>query len=165
MKRSIKIKTVLPHPPELVWKALTDPRVLGMWFMESDIKPSEGAEFEFRMAPQKGWDGITHCRIVNIEPLKHISYTYSGEATGEKALACAGIHSDSADKAGKSFFTKLDTLLAFDLSPTCGGTILTMRQSGYSGLLQVIVRYIMQMGWKKQLKKRLPAALDKIAEE
>lgn len=162
MIRSIKLKTVLPYPPALVWKALTDARILGTWFMENNITLLPGAEFEFKMAPQKGWDGITHCQILHIEPLKQIAYTYKGEATGEKALACAGIHSDSADKAGKGFFTKLNTILTFDLSPTCGGTILTMRQSGYNGLLQVLVSYIMQMGWKKQLKKKLPATLEKM---
>lgn len=133
--------------------------------MENDIKPEPGFQFQFKMAPQKGWDGITHCKITNVEPLKNISYTYKGEATGEKALACAGIHSDQADKMGKGFFTKLDTILNFKLMSTCGGTILLMEQSGYAGFLQVIVSYIMQMGWKKQLKKKLPLVLEKVSKD
>ena len=117
------------------------------------------------MAPQKGWDGITHCKIINVEPLQHISYTYKGEATGEKALACAGIHSEQADKAGKGLFTKLDTILIFKLMPTCGGTILFMEQSGYAGFMQLLVSYIMKMGWKKQLKKKLPLVLAKMEKD
>lgn len=162
MKKTIRIKTILPYQTNLVWQALTDSKWLSMWFMENDIEPKPGFEFQFKMAPQKGWDGITHCKIINVEPLQHISYTYKGEATGEKALACAGINSEQADKAGKGLFTKLDTILNFKLMPTCGGTILFMEQSGYTGFLQVIVSYIMKMGWKKQLNKKLPLVLEKM---
>lgn len=162
MTRTIQIKTFLPYSQEKVWAALTDAGLLGKWFMENDIKPEIGYEFTFRMAPQKGWDGITHCQITELEPLKRITYTYSGEATGEKALACAGIHSDAADKVTKGIFAKLDTILSFTLEPSCGGTILVMKHSGYKGLKLVIVSLIMHMGWKKQLRKKLPKLLEKM---
>lgn len=162
MTRTIKLKTVLPYPPEKVWLALTDAKLLGKWFMENDIEPKPGHDFTFRMAPQKGWDGITYCEITAVEPQKYISYTYRGEATGEKALACAGIHSDKADKLTKSIFTRLDTVLSFSLSPTCVGTILSMQQSGYKGLKLVLISLIMHMGWKKQLRKKLPKVLEQM---
>jgi uncharacterized protein YndB with AHSA1/START domain len=162
MTRAIRLKVVLPHPVEKVWRALTDSRILGTWFMENDLEPVPGHYFTFRMAPQKGWDGITHCEVQQVEPPKHIAYTYRGEATGEKALACAGIHSATADSMTKGIFTKLDTVVRFRLEPTCGGTILHLEQSGYRGIKMVIISLIMQMGWKKQLKKRLPAVLDKM---
>ena len=163
MKRTIKLKTVFPHPPEKVWQALTDAELLGTWFMQNDIKPELNRYFTFRMAPQKGWDGITHCEITSLEPLKHITYTYRGEATGEKALACAGIHSDAADKVTKGIFAKLDTVLSFTLEPTCGGTVLSLEHSGYRGLKLVIISFIMQPGWKKQLRKKLPKVLERMA--
>lgn len=162
MTRTINLKTVLPYPPEKVWLALTDAKLLGSWFMENNIEPTPGYYFTFRMAPQKGWDGITHCEITAVEPQKHIAYTYRGEATGEKALACAGIHSDAADKLTKGIFAKLDTVLNFTLEPTCGGTILSMEHSGYKGLKLVIVSLVMQMGWKKQLRKKLPKVLERM---
>jgi uncharacterized protein YndB with AHSA1/START domain len=163
--RTIKLKTVLPYPQETVWKALTDAELLGSWFMENNIEPVTGHYFTFRMKPQKGWDGITHCEIIAIEPPKHIAYTYRGEATGEKALACAGVHSDTADKLTKGIFAKLDTTLSFSLEPTCGGTILHLKHSGYKGLKLVIISLIMQMGWKKQLNRKLPKVLKRMSEE
>jgi uncharacterized protein YndB with AHSA1/START domain len=163
MKRSIKLKTFLPYPQDMVWQALTDAKLLGSWFMENDIEPRKGHDFTFRMAPQKGWDGITHCTIMDIEPPSRIRYTYRGEATGEKALACAGVHSDTADKLTKGIFAKLDTVLSFKLEPTCGGTILSMEHSGYKGFKLAIVSLIMKMGWKKQLKKKLPRVLEGMA--
>jgi uncharacterized protein YndB with AHSA1/START domain len=131
MTRTIKLKTFLPYSPEKVWLALTDSRLLGSWFMQNDILPEPGHHFTFRMKPQKGWDGITYCEITAAEPQRHIDYTYREEATGEKALACAGIHSDAADKISKNIFTRLDTVLSFTLEPTCGGTLLHLEHAGY----------------------------------
>lgn len=165
MQRTIKIKQCFPYPVEQVWKALTDPMLLGKWFMENNLQPALGHEFTFRMAPQKGWDGITYCKIVELQPMEKIAYTYCGTATGEKALACANIHSGKADAIGKGIFTTLDTKLKFTLSTTCGGTCLAMEHSGYKGLKLVIVSLVMGMGWKKQLRKRLPLVLEQISRE
>jgi uncharacterized protein YndB with AHSA1/START domain len=162
MTRTIKLKTVLPYAPDKVWLALTDPKILGSWFMENNIEPRQGHSFMFRMKPQKGWDGITYCEITALEQQKHIAYSYRGEATGEKALACAGIHSNAADKLTRGIFTKLDTMVSFTLEPTCGGTILLMEQSGFRGLKLVIISFIMKMGWKKQLRKKLPKVLQQM---
>ena len=155
----------MPYPQEKVWQALTEPEWLGSWFMENDIEPTQGHYFTFRMKPQKGWDGITHCEVISVEPQKSIAFTYRGEATGEKALACAGVHSDTADKLTKGIFAKLDTVLSFRLEPTCGGTILSMEHSGYKGMKLVIISFIMQMGWKKQLRRRLPKVLERMINE
>jgi uncharacterized protein YndB with AHSA1/START domain len=130
--------------------------------MENDFEPILNREFTFRMAPQKGWDGITHCKVTELEPMKKIAYTYSGSASGEKALACAGIHSETADKATKNLFTKLDTRLAIELEPTCGGTILKLTHSGFKGFVQVIISFIFGKGWKKQVKIRLPKVLQEM---
>lgn len=165
MTRTIKLKTFLPYSRDKVWQALTDPKLLGSWFMENNIQPTLGHYFTFSMEPQKGWDGVTHCEIIAVEPRKHIAYTYRGEATGEKALACAGIHSDTADNLTKGIFTRLDTILSFTLEPTCGGTILYLKHSGYKGLKLVIISLIMQMGWKKQLVKKLPKVLERLTNE
>jgi len=138
--------------------------ITGTWFMENNIVPKLHQEFTFKMAAQKGWDGITYCKITALEPIQHIAYTYRGEATGEKALACAGIHSDTAGKVTKGIFAQLDTVLSFRLEPTCGGTILYLEHSGYKGLKLVIVSLIMGMGWKKQVRKKLPKVLQNLKE-
>jgi uncharacterized protein YndB with AHSA1/START domain len=160
--RTIKLKTYLTYSPNIVWQALTEPKLLGSWFMENDIEPTSGHYFTFRMKPQKGWDGITHCEIISAEPQKYISYTYRGEATGEKALACAGIDSNTADNLTKGIFTRLDTILKFTLEPSNGGTILHLEHSGFKGLKLSIISWIMQAGWKKQLRKKLPKVLEKM---
>lgn len=162
MNRTIKLDIFLPYDQALVWRALTEADLLGKWFMPNNIKAETGHYFTFRMKAQKGWDGITHCEIISAIPRRYLAYTYRGEATGEKALACAGIHSDKADKLTKGIFTKLDTVLSFSLETTCGGTLLKVKQSGYKGIKLVLISFIMEMGWKKQLSKKLPNLLQKL---
>lgn len=165
MKRKIRIKRFFPYQPEYIWLALTQAKLLGGWFMENDIVPAADHEFTFRMAPQKGWNGITYCRITEVEPLHKISYTYRGSASGEKTLACAGIHSEAADKMTKGIFTELDTVLSFSLTPVCGGTVLTLEHFGFKGLKLVIVSFVMGMGWKKQFVEKLPLIMEEIVKK
>jgi len=158
MQRNLRFERLLPYPHEQVWQAITDQRILGSWFMPNDLVPKLGQEFTFHMKPQRGWDGITHCQIIELEPGKRIAFTYRGAATGEKALACANIHSRNADKVGKNIFTKLDTVLSFTLTPeyTCGGveqTNLVMEHTGFKGFKLMIVSFIMGYGWSKLLRR------------
>jgi uncharacterized protein YndB with AHSA1/START domain len=165
MERTVRIKKYLPYPIPTVWKAITDSDILGRWFMENNFEPVLNREFTFKMAPQKGWDGITHCKVTELEDQHKISFTYRGSASGEKALACAGIHSELADSAAKGIFAELDTVLKFTLTPDCNGCCLGMEHSGFKGFKLVLVSFIMGMGWKKQLNKKLPAVLEKISKE
>lgn len=158
MEHNIRIEKTLPFPHEQVWQALTDFKILSSWFMPTDILPKLGQEFTFHMKPQRGWDGITHCQIIELEAGKRIAFTYRGEATGEKALACAGVHSHQADKVGKRIFTQLDTVLSFTLTPEydCGGkeqTTLVMEHTGFKGIKLMVVSLIMGAGWRKLLRR------------
>lgn len=38
MQGTIKLRTLLPYPQEQVWKALTDCKILGSWFMENEVQ-------------------------------------------------------------------------------------------------------------------------------
>jgi len=167
MTRTVLLQRCYPYPPEILWRALTDATLLGRWFMQNDIVPEKGHESTIRMAPQKGWDGITHCKITELYPLQTIAYTYRGKVSGEKPLACAGINSGIADSAAKGIFAELDNVLSFTLTPTGGSTNLTMEHSGFKGVNLIIVSLIMGMGmgWKKQLNKKLPPVLRAIAAE
>jgi len=165
LRRTIRITRLLPYAPELVWSVLTDAVKVSKWLMPTDQLPaSPGDVFTFRMAPQRGWDGLTHCEIITADAPHTLAYTYRGQATGEKALRCAGIDAEAALHAGKGFFAQLDTLVTFTLAadPSCDGaprTRLSFEQTGYRGLKMTIVSYIMEAGWRKLLGRRLPNLL------
>ena len=48
MKRDLKFDRFYPHPPDRVWKALTDPQALARWYMDNDFQPVVGHRFQFR---------------------------------------------------------------------------------------------------------------------
>jgi uncharacterized protein YndB with AHSA1/START domain len=98
----------LPHSPETVWRALTDPALLTEWLLPVAELPLEpGAAFTFKTQPYPGWDGTVHCRIVTIEAQRKLSYTW---VVGEMDI---------------------NTVVTFMLEPTASGTRLSLVQSGF----------------------------------
>ena len=103
----ISFEVDLHHAPPKVWRALTEPALLAEWLLPVlDLELQPGAAFSFRTQPYPGWDGVVHCRVVEIEPLRKLSYTW---VVGEL----------------------LDTVVAFTLTPTASGTRLSIVQSGF----------------------------------
>ena len=48
---SVVIEKELPHPPEKVWRALTQGALIEDWLMHNDFEPTVGHEFTLRAAP------------------------------------------------------------------------------------------------------------------
>lgn len=96
----------LMHPPEKVWKALTDPDLLAEWLLPTlGYSLSPGVEFQFKAEPKPGWDGIVSCRIVEIETPTKLKYAW-----------------DVGD---------LNTFVTFTLTPRNTGCLLSIKQSGF----------------------------------
>ena len=74
---SISFEFDLHHLPEKVWQALTDPALLAEWLLPvTDLELDPGAPFTLKAPPQPGWDGIVHCRFLEIEAQRKLSYTW-----------------------------------------------------------------------------------------
>lgn len=96
----------LPHAPEKVWRALTDPELLTEWLLPVvALKLEPGAAFTLQAPPQPGWDGSVNCRFLEIEVQRKLSYTW---VVGD-----------------------IDTVVTFTLTPTASGTQLSLVQSGF----------------------------------
>ena len=96
----------LNHPPEKVWRALTDPALLEQWLLPVigfELMP--GASFQFQTQPYPNWDGTVHCRVLEIEPQRKLRYAWT--------------------------VPFLDTVVTFTLAPTPSGTRLSIVQSGF----------------------------------
>ena len=68
---SVIVERELPHPPEKIWRALTQPHLIEEWLMKADIKPVVGHRFDFRA----DW-GAVDCQILTVEPNKTLAYTW-----------------------------------------------------------------------------------------
>jgi len=105
---SISFEFDLHHPPEKVWRALTDPVLLAEWLLPAvGLTLEPGAAFTFRTQPYPGWDGVVNCRTLEVEAHRKLSYTW---VVGDM----------------------LDTVVTFTLLPTARGTRLSLVHSGFT---------------------------------
>ena len=103
--RSLVIERELPHPPERIWRALTQDALIREWMMENDFKPVVGHRFQFRSTPVPGWNGIIDSEVLVVEP--HHTLSYSWGSMG------------------------LKNTVTWTLTPTRAGTMLRMEQAGF----------------------------------
>lgn len=139
MKRNIRIERFYPVTPERVFHALTDRDSIAAWLMPNDFVPRVGHEFRFTSKPQGSWDGITHCRVTELEPPRRLAYTWSGQR---------------ADGTGPALAR---TEVTWTLVPDGNGTRLVLEHTGFEGWGEVVVSLMMQMGWWTKLRSRLPS--------
>jgi uncharacterized protein YndB with AHSA1/START domain len=69
---SVVVERDIPHPPEKIWRALTQPHLIEEWLMKNDFKPVVGHGFNLRA----DW-GAVDCQVVAVEPNKKLSYTWA----------------------------------------------------------------------------------------
>jgi uncharacterized protein YndB with AHSA1/START domain len=74
---SVVVERELPHPPERIWRALTQPHLIEAWLMKNDFQPVVGHSFNFRA----DW-GSVDCRVMAVEPNKTLSYTWGAFGLG-----------------------------------------------------------------------------------
>ncbi|MDB4947461.1 MAG: yndB [Gemmatimonadetes bacterium] len=103
---SLSFEFDLHHPPQKVWRALTDPVLLTEWLLPvTGLELHPGAAFTFNTEPKPGWDGVVNCRLLEMEAQRKLSYTW----------VVGG----------------MDTVVTFTLMPTASGTRLSLLHSGF----------------------------------
>ena len=98
----------LQHPPQKVWRAITDPALLAKWLLPvvaGELGPD--AAFVFQTQPYPGWDGSVQCRVLELK--------------ANEKLSSAWVVGDM----------EIDTVVTFTLTPTESGTRLSLVQSGF----------------------------------
>jgi uncharacterized protein YndB with AHSA1/START domain len=68
---SVVVEREISHPPEKVWRALTQPHLIEEWLMKNDFAPVVGHRFDLRA----DW-GTVGCEVLAIEPNRTLSYTW-----------------------------------------------------------------------------------------
>ena len=68
---SVVVEREIPHPPEKIWRALTQPHLIEEWLMKTDFKPVVDHRFNLRA----DW-GSVDCRVIEVEPNRSLSYTW-----------------------------------------------------------------------------------------
>ncbi|HTJ30271.1 MAG TPA: SRPBCC domain-containing protein [Acidobacteriaceae bacterium] len=102
---TLVIEREFAQPIEKVWRALTESDLIAQWLMGNNFAPTVGHAFEFRMQPVGGWDGVIHSKVLVVEPIKKLSYTWGSMG--------------------------LELVVNFTLTSAAGGTHLKMEQTGF----------------------------------
>jgi uncharacterized protein YndB with AHSA1/START domain len=109
--RSLVVEREMPHPPEKIWRALTQGTLIEEWLMQNDFQPVVGHKFNLRADPMPHWNGVTDCQVLAVEPNERLSYTWN--ASGAEAA------------------NGLKTVVTWTLTRVKGGTHVHMEQSGF----------------------------------
>jgi uncharacterized protein YndB with AHSA1/START domain len=109
--RSLVIEKEFPHPPEKVWRALTESSLIQQWLMENDFQPVVGHRFNFRSTPMPQWNGIVDCQVLDVDAPRKLSYTW-GTSGAEAANG-------------------LQLVVTWTLTPTSDGVHVRMEQTGF----------------------------------
>jgi len=105
--RSVVVEREMPHPPEKLWRALTQPHLITEWLMKNDFAAVVGHRFNLRGE----WGGVLDCEVLVVEPNKELAFTWNHA------------HDDPA--------FSLQSVVTFTLTPTASGTRLRMEQTGF----------------------------------
>jgi uncharacterized protein YndB with AHSA1/START domain len=77
MKLNVLLVEEFPHPPEKVWRALTDREALRIWLMDNDFEPRVGKRFILRgrqTTPEfRGW---SECEVLEMEPRRRMVWSW-----------------------------------------------------------------------------------------
>ena len=107
--RSLVVERVFAHPPEKLWRALTESPLLAQWMMNNDFEPVVGRKFQFRADPAPNWNGVVDCVVLIVDPLRRLSYNWGVGGSG----------------------SGLQWVVLWTLTPAKDGTHLRMEQSGF----------------------------------
>ena len=135
--RTVVIERDIAHPPEKIWRALTEPHLIAEWLMKNDFRPDVGHRFNLTGE----WGGVLDCEVLDIEPHRTLSYSWNFS------------HDDAA--------FDLRSIVTFTLTPTAAGTHLRVEQSGFRPEQKQAFGGA-KLGWQQFLEKleTLVAGLD-----
>jgi uncharacterized protein YndB with AHSA1/START domain len=105
--RAVVVERDIPHKPEKLWRALTQPHLIQEWLMKNDFNAVVGHKFNLR----GDWGGVLDCEVLEVEPQRKLAYTWNHA------------HDDPA--------FSLQSVVTFTLTPTASGTHLRMEQVGF----------------------------------
>jgi len=70
--RTVTVEREFAHPPEKIWRALTQPHLIEAWLMKNDFVPALHHRFKL----SADW-GAVDCEVLEIEPNRSLSYTWA----------------------------------------------------------------------------------------
>ena len=103
--RTLVVERDIAHPPQKVWRALTQSALIADWLLKNDFVAETGRKFTFRNDPVPNWNGIIDGEVLTVEPPEKLAYSWVSMG--------------------------VVTVVTWTLAPIASGTHLRMEQSGF----------------------------------
>jgi uncharacterized protein YndB with AHSA1/START domain len=139
MSRTVVLEVVYPHPPERVWRALTNRDALAEWLLPNNFEPCPGHRFQFWSPPGPGSPGVIECEVVELDEPRRLSYTWQSEPD------------------------QPPTLVTWTLEPTNGGTRVRLEHEPKPGLYALAPGAMPAIDWGQVLRVQLPEILARLS--
>jgi uncharacterized protein YndB with AHSA1/START domain len=135
--QEIVIEEVFPHAAETIWKTLTSAELIGRWLMPpTGFEAKEGKAFTFQTTAAGAWDGVIHCRILEVVPNQRLSYVWKG-----------------GDESNSGYGSLLDTVVTWSLIAVEAGTRVRLVHSGFVTPKNDTAYRNMSEGWTKVVRR------------
>ncbi len=131
----VTLSNVYPYSVSDMWEAITTPRVMKEWCLQTNFKLKKKATFYLRDTSRKR-EMVIDCKILDYEDDSFLIYTW-----GE------GSH--------------FPTIVKFKLTAVKGGTRLSLEHGVFEGLDGFFAKRNFKGVWKKMLMVQLPLAMEK----
>ena len=138
----IRIVRDYPYPPELVWRAVTDPALIPRWTATgrggrpAGFSATVGTRFRFVGRSLPGWDGVVYCEVVAARAPELLRYTWAESESGAP------------------------TYVTYRLEATADGTRFSYDHTGFTGLGGLLLaRLVLGPVRRKMLDVGLPPVL------
>ena len=132
----------LPHPPEKVWRALTEPDLLARWLMPGDFRLEVGHRYTMRAPalPAAGFSGRVEAEVLAFEPARMLRVLWRDAVSG------------------------VEWTVTWTLRAEGTGTRLFVRQEGAGpdDPLRRRARDVMAAGWRGPATGRLTCVLESL---
>lgn len=129
-----RVEHTYPYKIKDIWQALTTPRLIKEWCLQTNFKLKKGEPFYLRDTSRKK-ELVVQCKLLDFE--EHKSLTYIWGASHESSL------------------------VSFTLSETNEGTKLVVEHSGFQGVSGFFAARNFSGVWKKMIKFSLPEVMEK----
>jgi uncharacterized protein YndB with AHSA1/START domain len=135
--QAIVVDEVFPHAAEAIWRTLTAAELIGRWLMEpKGFEPVEGKAFTFQTTPGGAWDGVIHCKVLEVAPNRRLSFAWKG-----------------GHESNVGYGAPLDTVVTWSLTPVEGGTRVRLVHSGFVRPRNDSAFETMGKGWTTVIKR------------
>ena len=137
-RQDIVVDEVFPHAPEVVWKTLTTPELMGRWLsmQPTGFEPRKGNRFTYQTTPAGEWNGVIQCEVLEVIPNERLVYTWRG-----------------GHEANVGYGSRLETVVTWTLSKVENGTRVHLVHSGFVRPRKDTAFKNMSVGWTKVVEK------------